>query len=452
MLTDKWMTRKPGSTDTWAQDESPRGAGALIARITPSGSRTFYFRYTGPDQKQIRLPIGFYDPDGNSGLSLAQAREKAGELSRLYQTEKDLRGYLERQRRDLEDKRRIEDARREAQEAAKNAGTLRALLVAYGDHLERQNKPSAADVRRLLHLHVLEAHPGIADTKAAELTGKNLLRVISDLVEAGHRRTAAKVRSCLRAAYALALGAETDPNLPDTFRGFNLEINPAASLATVKNAIRPGERSLTEKELRCYLIEVNAIESPVVRSALLLALHLGGQRMEQLLRVMPNDIDLEGMTVRLFDAKGRREKPRAHVLPLTEKTKALFAELLKINGQTGIVFTANGKVRMTKDTPSKAATAIAKRLAERGELSGGLFQMRDIRRTCETMFAAMGISRDIRAQLLSHGLSGVQNQHYDRHDYQEEKRNTLMSWEALLDRLLTGEQNDDKVTQIRRSA
>ena len=49
------------------------------------------------------------------------------------------------------------------------------------------------------------------------------------------------------------------------------------------------------------------------------------------------------------------------------------------------------------------------------------FQLRDLRRTCETMLAGLGVSSDIRAQLQSHGLGGVQNRHYDRHDYAPEK-------------------------------
>jgi len=31
------------------------------------------------------------------------------------------------------------------------------------------------------------------------------------------------------------------------------------------------------------------------------------------------------------------------------------------------------------------------------------------------MLAAMGVSSDVRAQLQSHGLGGVQSRHYDRH-------------------------------------
>ena len=65
------------------------------------------------------------------------------------------------------------------------------------------------------------------------------------------------------------------------------------------------------------------------------------------------------------------------------------------------------------------------------------FDLRDVRRTCETMLAGMGISRDTRAQLLSHGLSGVQAAHYDRHTYTDEKRATLVAWEQRLDEITT---------------
>jgi hypothetical protein len=59
------------------------------------------------------------------------------------------------------------------------------------------------------------------------------------------------------------------------------------------------------------------------------------------------------------------------------------------------------------------------------------FDLRDVRRTAESMLAAQGVSRDLRAQLLSHGLSGVQ-QRYDRYDYIREKCEALLAWEAHL--------------------
>jgi len=56
-------------------------------------------------------------------------------------------------------------------------------------------------------------------------------------------------------------------------------------------------------------------------------------------------------------------------------------------------------------------------------------EMRDLRRTCETMLAAMGVSSDVRAHLQSHGLGGVQTRHYDRHSTMDEKRKALELWE-----------------------
>jgi hypothetical protein len=48
------------------------------------------------------------------------------------------------------------------------------------------------------------------------------------------------------------------------------------------------------------------------------------------------------------------------------------------------------------------------------------------------MLASLKVSRDIRAQLQSHGLSGVQQRHYDRHDYLAEKRDGLEKWATHL--------------------
>lgn len=49
----------------------------------------------------------------------------------------------------------------------------------------------------------------------------------------------------------------------------------------------------------------------------------------------------------------------------------------------------------------------------------------------ETLLASEGISRDIRAQIQSHGLSGVQVRHY-RHDYRDAKQRVLEFLAALL--------------------
>ena len=49
------------------------------------------------------------------------------------------------------------------------------------------------------------------------------------------------------------------------------------------------------------------------------------------------------------------------------------------------------------------------------------------------------VLRAFRAQLLSHGLGGVQNRHYDRHDYALEKRQALEHWARHLTKLKAAE-------------
>ncbi len=72
-------------------------------------------------------------------------------------------------------------------------------------------------------------------------------------------------------------------------------------------------------------------------------------------------------------------------------------------------------------------------------MGGEPFDLRDIRRTAETMLTRMRISKDNRAQLLSHGIGGVQDEHYDQHDYWDEKRAALLAWEARLEEIQTGQ-------------
>jgi hypothetical protein len=79
-----------------------------------------------------------------------------------------------------------------------------------------------------------------------------------------------------------------------------------------------------------------------------------------------------------------------------------------------------------------ATAASGDKALQRARASLGMFELRDVRRTCETMLAGMGVSRDVRAQIQSHGLGGIQQRHYDRHDYMREKAGALDQWGAYL--------------------
>ena len=60
-ITDKAMQANATADEQWLTESFGRGAGALLGRITPTGSRFFYFRYAST-KGQVRLPIGPFHP------------------------------------------------------------------------------------------------------------------------------------------------------------------------------------------------------------------------------------------------------------------------------------------------------------------------------------------------------------------------------------------------------
>lgn len=116
-ITDKAMRARAQGGDVWITEKAARGEGRLEGRITPSGTRAFYFRYVASNGRRVRLPIGGYDADGDgaAAFTVQQARDKAREWKTLYRSGvHDLREHFERL---AEDARRADEAARLAVEA-----------------------------------------------------------------------------------------------------------------------------------------------------------------------------------------------------------------------------------------------------------------------------------------------------------------------------------------------
>ena len=153
-----------------------------------------------------------------------------------------------------------------------------------------------------------------------------------------------------------------------------------------------------------------------------LHLLLGGQRIAQFLRLKREDVLDDHVT--LLDAKGRRPEPRRHVMPLLP---AVAADLALFSGAPFLFSSDGGR------TPIRPETLSGWERAAIGDQIEG-FEPKRLRSGVETLLASLGISRDVRAQLQSHGLGGVQARHYDDHDYLPEKRAVLQTlFNALTD-------------------
>jgi hypothetical protein len=88
-------------------------------------------------------------------------------------------------------------------------------------------------------------------------------------------------------------------------------------------------------------------------------------------------------------------------------------------------------------------------MLEAGEASVP-FRGADIRRTCETMMAGdLRIPKDVRAQLLSHGIGGVQDVVYDKSHHLAAKRSALRKWIDYLSAVRSGEVERTNVIVLR---
>lgn len=407
----------------------------LAVRAT-TGAKSFVFQ-SKLNGQTIRRTIGDIRT-----WNLEEARTEARRLQAQIDNGIDPR-ELDREKAEAKDRAKAAQLAAEQEAESRKRYTLQALCEAYCTLLESRGKTkSAAETRSVFKCHVIQAHPALAATPAREITSHQIAAIVRKVIEQGKDRTAGILRSYLLAAFNAAIKSPFDSKLPGALIAFDIAANPVGVIATIRAT--PGNRTLSAAELKDYMA---GLGSSLPDQALRLALFAGGQRMAQLLRAKVSDYDPDAQILRLFDAKGRRASPREHLLPLAPEAAAIVADLVERTQtlNTPFLFSSSGRTELVQTTPGKRVTEICAGMkCER-------FDLRDIRRTCETMLAGMGISRDIRAQLLSHGLSGVQATHYDRHGYIEEKRAALVAWEQRLDDIATGKQSSN-VLRMRRPA
>ena len=451
--------------EAWLRDTKSHLA--VRARPARGGiSKTFVFDSTLAYQR-VRIAIGDVDT-----WNLSDALELAQEWQKLIDEGRDPREVI-REREAAEQAAKAEaaaaeEAKRAAAEAAKAEAdrqaryTLRALCDAYLSALERAGKgKSAAGARSLFKCHIDQ---DTANKSARAVTAHEVAALVRKVREAGKERAAGVLRSYLSAAFNTAKRAPFDSALPADLIPFGIEHNPVDVIPAI--AVQRGERTLSAGELRAYighLLRIGHETGPELSDmALLLALYAGGQRMAQLLRAKVGDFDQDTATLRLWDGKGKRTQPREHLLPLAphaagmvaalvERAKARETERAKQEGRApelvGLwLFSTHGRVAMNPETVSNRAAEVC------AGIGGEPFTLRDIRRTVETMLAGLGISKDTRAQLLSHGISGVQAAHYDRHAYTDEKRAALVAWEARLETIRQAERTPSNVVRLGQRA
>lgn len=438
----------PASGHRIDYDDGPvRG---LAMQTTYAGAKRFLLVYVAKASgRERRMVLGEYGKAPK--LSLAAARKLAAEKRALVDLGRD--PWLE-----------AKETRAAAEAAAaRDTATFGALLEAYVEHLRAAGKPSWKQVSSAFARHISDERPKLARLHADAVTVDDVMPVFHALAKAGKLREAEKLRAYLRAAYTAARKARTDASM-HAFAGFQITHNPLVDLDVTRpkeavdkaaDAARERKWALSQPQLAAYWKRIAADDS--ARGALL-RFHLltGGQRVEQLGRLTVADYDPERKTVTLLDTKGRRKKAREHVIPLiADAEKALLAMRAPRTDEDGHVtlpgpflFTvSNGEQGAVYHTVWEAIQTVARAMVASDEIDR-LFTPGTLRKTVETRLQAVGVSREIRAHLGSHGLGGVQGQHYEAHEFDDEKRAALKQLRALCE----PKGKAGNVTPIRRRA
>ena len=431
------------------------GEFAKLAKIAPSGSlearklvggTSLYWRVT-TNGKTDRVQIGFYDSTASpkslkatiKGFSIQAAIRAAEMLAQAHHANIANGGHrglieaaAEEVRREVEAK--AEGVRKtEIAELEASRFTLKNLLTDYCNHLEALGRRSHKDARSIFKIHIAEAFPQVASLPANQVTTEQVADMMRRLLELQKGRTANKLRSYIRAAYQVALGARSKASIPIHFKPYRVTNNPGADTFPEEAQNKPNKNPLNIEEIRNYwqIIKVmDDFKGAVLRFHLL----TGGQRIEQLVNLKTCNIGSN--TITLYDSKGRPGKaPRPHTVPLTSvaiealqncNPQGVYAFSTDLNG-TG----KNGMATLKGDT-HLAAITLSKWAVEAAMPIPG-FATKRIRSGVETILASARISTEIRGRLQSHGITGVQARHYDGHDYLEEKKHALETLFNLLD-------------------
>lgn len=428
-MTHNASTLKDLPAGPFHRIEAIRPLGTLVARRKVNGAVAFYWRYSHGASSE-RVAIGLYDSGcpvkqltpTAKGYSLAGARRAAEDLAREHYENRPSGG-----RRAIVQAKKQAEAEQAARASKEKTTTLKHLLEAYCERLEEQGKRSHYDARNIFLHHVFEAFPDISARQANELTPEDFVVVLRRLHhELQKGRTANKLRSYARAAYEIAKNAKVQPTTPTRFLDFAVSVNPVAATLPDSSANKPALRPLSLPELQRYWRQIKVLQG--FRGALL-RLHLltGGQRIEQLVRLRSADIEVDRF--KIFDGKGRPgpSSMRTHVVPLTTVARTALSECRPC-GEFALS-TDGGKTHVSATTLSRWAAKSA--LSCQPVIAD--FEAKRIRSGVETLLSKADFSKEHRGRLQSHGISGVQDKHYDGNDFFRPKLEALKALHACLE-------------------
>ncbi len=366
----------------------------LILRVAPGGAKSWSVQFVRKsDGRKRRATIGEYP-----AYSLDQARTEAHAI-----VAKVSRG---------EDPTAVVKPRAEF-------FTFDKLADRWLERYARSSKVAAAVYDDTLML-TKDIRPAIGRMRVEEVQKRDIIDIADAMADRGAKIRCNRAITLVRSIFRWGIAEDLIQHDP------TLGIKP-------RTAERPRDRVLSDTEVATLWRELDA--APMTRG-LQLAIKLAlvtGQRIGMLEGMTKSELDLSPGAA-MWTVPGRRTKNSELTrVPLSGLAVALIDEAIGLSGDSEFVFPSP---RGDGPITGHAATRAMSRM--RGGLTVQEFRIHDLRRTCASGMAALGVNPHTIALVLDHistTKSSVTSAVYVKYAFDKEKRDALERWAEHLTRL-----------------
>jgi len=355
-------------------------------RIFPSGEKSWVFIYTHNGRKR-RMTLGSYKT-----MSLAQARIKYNEAYKMLKVESKDPALAQKQEKTHN----------------RDSSSIDQLIDEYIEKWAKKRKRSWKEDQRLLNK---EVKPKWGKCKAKDITKRDVVLLLEDIVERGTPIAANRAFACIRRMFNFAVERDLVTSTPCT-----------AIKAPAKENQR--DRCLSQTEIKSFWVNLDkAYMSEATRLALKLQL-VTAQRKGEILAAEWNEINLDTKLWIIPDTKAKNGIE--HRVPLSTLAIELIIKLKKITGKSRWLFpSATSKLHMRGESVDRAVRRSSEKIFQQANIKH--FTPHDLRRTAATHMTSIGIPRLVVSKILNHADSSI-TAIYDRHSYDAEKLNALETW------------------------
>jgi integrase len=292
-------------------------------------------------------------------------------------------------------------------------------------HVRRSNRPrTAQETERLLRQHVLPRWRG---RMVHEITRRDVLDILDRVVDGGAPIAANRVFAAIRKFFNWCAARD---------------IIAASPCAGVKppTAERARDRVLSDEELRLVWRAADKLGgtfSPLVKM-----LALTGQRRDEVARMRWEELDLDARSWTLPPARTKNNQP--HEVPLSKAALVVLQNVPRI-ASSPFVLTTNGGA-----SPASGYSKNKRRLDALLPADMPPWRLHDLRRSCASGLARLGINLPVIEKVLNHssgsfaGIVGV----YQKHSFADEKRAALEAWGSFVTAVVEGKPAS-KVVRLR---